>query len=87
MTDTTDPKSARIFVLPGVDRRDLCGAPVESEQVFRGAIENGVTDAVVVGLSRDGRLYIAAATADIDRAVGILMRGVSHLSTFGRFVR
>lgn len=72
--------SADVLVLPGVERRDLAGVPGESEVVLRGAIENGVTDVVVVGRDRRGELYIAGAPSDVDRTVGLLMRAVGVLS-------
>lgn len=74
-------KSARVFVLPGVERRDLAGPSVPSEDVLRGAIEKGVADVVVVGRDRAGGLYVAGASPDVDRTVGMLMRAVSMLSS------
>lgn len=71
---------ADVHVLPGVERRDI-GEKVESSKVLEAAIENGVFDAIVVGRSRDGNLYIASENADIDATVGKLMRVVSFLAS------
>lgn len=72
--------SATIVVLPGVERRDLAGNPTPSASVLRAAIDNGVTDVIVVGRDRSGELYIAGAPPDVDRTVGMLMRAVAVLS-------
>lgn len=71
---------ADVHVLPGIERRDLAGSPVSTEDVFKSAIEKGVTDVVVVGRDRKGDLYIAGAPPDVDRTVGMLMRAVNILS-------
>lgn len=76
---------ALVFVMPGVERRDLAGVEVPSEQVLQSAIDKGVTDVIVVGRSRNGDLYLAGAPPDVDRAVGILMRAASTLSTSSVF--
>jgi len=44
------------------------------------AIENGVTDVILVGTDRSGELYVAGSYEDCDKAVGVLMRGVSYIS-------
>jgi hypothetical protein len=71
---------AEIHVLPGIERRDLAGEPAPSADVLQAAIDKGITDAIVVGRSRNGSLYIAGAPPDVDKAVGVLMRAVSVLS-------
>lgn len=71
---------AEIHVLPGIERRDLCGETLSSEIVLTKAIESGVTGAIVIGLDRSGTLYIAADATDVDRVVGMLMRAVAFLS-------
>lgn len=64
---------ADVHVLPGIERRDITGPPVDSAKVLSDAIANGVTDVVVVGRDRRGKQYIAAASNDADKVVGILM--------------
>lgn len=71
---------AEIHVLPGIERRDLAGAPVPSAEVLQSAIDKGVMDVIIVGRSRDGSLFIAGAPPDVDKAVGMLMRAVSVLA-------
>lgn len=70
---------ADVHVLPGVERWDI-GETVPSNVVLTSAIENGVTDAVVVGKTRNGDLYIAAECGDADAVVGKLMRAVNVLA-------
>ena len=72
---------ADVHVLPGIERRDMVSAPTESRLVLEAAIENGITDATVVGRDRQGHLYVAGAQPDVDRTVGLLMRAVSVLSS------
>lgn len=71
---------AEVHVLPGIERRDLL-APLPAAELLQKAIENGVTDVVIVGRERDGSLYVASASSDIDRDVGMLMRAVTYLSS------
>lgn len=71
---------ADVHVLPGVERRDI-GDDVAPADVLRCAIENGVTDAIVVGKARDGSLYLAAESSDADLVVGKLMRAATFLAT------
>lgn len=66
--------------MPGVERRDLAGSPCLSSNVLQAAIDNGITDVLVVGRDRKGQLYIAGAPPDVDKSVGMLMRAVSMLS-------
>lgn len=73
-------RSAKIHVLPGVERRDLAGAPIPSVEVLQEAISNGVTDVIVIGKDRAGNLYLAGAPPDVDRSVGMLMRAVALLA-------
>lgn len=72
--------SATIIVMPGVERRDMAGAPTPSEDVLQEAIAQGIRDVVVVGRDRAGELYLAGSAPDVDRTVGLLMRAVSVLS-------
>ena len=71
---------AEVVVLPGVERRDL-DEPVPDTDVLRWAIENGVTNVIIVGRERNGQLYVASANADADRIVGQLMRAVQYLTS------
>lgn len=71
---------AEIVVLPGVERRDLAGVPLPSAEILQAAIDEGVTDAIVVGRDRQGNLYVAGAPPDVDKTVGLLMRAVTTLS-------
>lgn len=71
---------ADIHVLPGIERRDLGPSDLDAKEVLDYAIEAGVTDVVVIGTGRDGRLYVASSLGDADRAVGKMMRAVSLLS-------
>lgn len=73
-------RSAKVYVLPGVERRDLGGVRIPSTEVLQAAINNGVHDVIVVGKDRAGGLYVAGAPPDVDRAVGMLMRAVTFLS-------
>lgn len=70
-----------IHILPGIERRDLCGEGLSSDAVMSGALEKGVIDAIVIGRDRSGSFYVASAVPDIDRCVGMLMRAVTFLST------
>jgi hypothetical protein len=70
---------AGVHVLPGIERRDLLGV-LPPEQLLQKAIENGVTDVVIVGRARDGSPYVASCVADADKAVGQLMRAVTFIS-------
>lgn len=69
---------ADVHVLPGVERRDI-GDDVPSNEVLQYAIQNGVTDVIVVGKGRDGRLYLAAQCANADLVVGKLMSATHFL--------
>lgn len=73
-------RSARVIVLPGVERRDLAGSPCKSSSVLQAAIDGGVTDVIVVGRDRQGKFYLAGAPPDMDRTVGMLMRAVQFLA-------
>jgi hypothetical protein len=56
-------------------------ADMPPETVLRGAIEAGVTPAVVVGLDGDGKLYVAASLGDADEVLGLLARASTWLAT------
>jgi hypothetical protein len=70
---------AKVYVLPGVERPDLA-QDVPSRHVLERAVENGVTDVIVIGRDRTGDRYIASSSGDADRIVGALMWGVMYLS-------
>lgn len=70
-----------VVVMPGIERRDLCGSPVPDEQVLRAAIDLGIADVIVVGRRRDGSPYVAGATNDIDAAVGKLTSAIWLLTS------
>jgi hypothetical protein len=70
-----------LTIMPGVERRDLAGALVASQAVLQAAIDNGVTDVVVVGRSRDGMLYLAAESCDADRTCGLLTRAAAFIAS------
>ncbi len=72
---------AEVHVLPGIERRDLAGHAIPPAEVLQAAIDKGITDVVVVGRDRQGELYVAGAAPDADRAVGLLMRAVTYLSS------
>lgn len=72
-------RRARIYVLPGVERRDISPAPA-ARRVLEAAVEAGLSDVVLVGVDRAGVLYVAGSYHDTDRAVGVLMRGVTYIS-------
>jgi len=78
--DTDERPTAEVYVLPGIERRDL-GEDCPTPQVLQNAIDQGVTGAIVVGTGRDGQLFIAAENADVDAVVGKLMRAVTFLSS------
>lgn len=70
-----------VTVLPGVERRDLPDtAEVPSAEVLQVAIDNGVTDVVLVGRTRTGALYVAGESRDLDHVVGRLMLAVAMLT-------
>ena len=72
---------AEVITLPGVERPSLGSTRIlPTDAVFGGALENGVTEVVVVGRQRDGSLYVAAANGDAEKVVGMLMRAI-HLLT------
>lgn len=70
---------ADVHILPGIERRDL-GKDVPAPNVLGAAIENGVTDVIVIGRARDGELYLAAECHDADAVVGKLIRAVNFLA-------
>jgi hypothetical protein len=69
-----------LFVLPGVERRDL-EQDIPSVEVLQNAIDVGVSDVIVIGRERSGEFYIASAVADADRVVGRLMWAVQFLAS------
>lgn len=73
-------RSADVVVLPGIERRDLVGPQLDPAEVLSGVIEQGITDFVIVGRHRDGSLYVAGCTNDVDRVAGILFRGINFVA-------
>lgn len=71
---------SELLVMPGVERRDLVGEPVPSEEVLRAAIEKDIRDVVIVGRRRDGGLYVAGESNDADRVAGILARAMNFVA-------
>lgn len=74
------PRSAKVYALPGVERRDL-HSYVPTQRLLEKAIEKGLSDVVLVGIDRTGQLYVAGSFQDCDKATGVLMRGVSLISS------
>ncbi len=72
---------AKVFVLPGIERRDLVGEPMPAAQCLAAAIELGVTDVVIVGRQRDGSQYIAGTCPDVDKAIGVLFAAATYLAS------
>jgi len=70
---------AEIHVLPGVERRDLLGV-LPAEELLQKAIDQGITDVVIVGRDRAGNPYVASCLSDVDRAVGRLMYAATFLA-------
>ncbi len=73
-------RAAKVYVLPGVERRDMAGTVIPSEEVLRAAILKGVGDVVLVGRARNGKLYVSSSGNDVDKSCGLLMRAVGMLS-------
>jgi hypothetical protein len=71
---------AEVHVLPGVERRDLLGV-LPAEQLLAAAIEQGITDVIIVGRKRDGTPYVASGVSNVDCAIGRLMGAVTYLTT------
>ncbi len=77
---STEQKTADIVFLPGVERRDIDEVGnIDPADVLQGAVENGVTDVIVVGRRRDGSRYVASALPDTDRVLGILVDAVFYV--------
>jgi hypothetical protein len=72
---------ADIHVLPGIERRDLCGERIPATEVLVAAIDSGVTDVTIVATGRDGQPYIASDCPDMDRVAGRLVRAVNWLTS------
>lgn len=71
---------ADVHVLPGIERRDLLGV-LPSEQLLQKAIEQGITDVIIVGRDRYGQQYVASTLSDADRAVGRLYSAANFLAS------
>lgn len=78
-TALTGSETAKVVVMPGVERRDMAGAHCDSQTVLQSAIDAGVTDAIVIGRDRAGNLYVASSSQDVDKSVAMLMRAVALL--------
>ena len=73
---------AEVITMPGVERPSLGSLRIlPTEAVCAGALENGITEAIIVGRQRDGSLYVAAANGDAEKAAGMLMRAVHMLAS------
>jgi hypothetical protein len=72
-------RTAKVFVLPGVERRDLI-PKTEARDVIAGAFEDDITSVVICGIARDGSLWVRTSVGDADRAVGLLMRAVTRIA-------
>jgi hypothetical protein len=71
---------AEIHTLPGVFRPEL-EPRVEVEAVLKCALEANYRDIVFVARRLDGELAVGTSIADMDAAIGLLMRGVTDLAT------
>ena len=73
-------RSARVYVLPGIERRDLSPARTDAGRVLAAALDQGLSDVVLVGVDREGELYVAGSFRDCDKATGVMMRGVALIA-------
>lgn len=72
---------AEVYVLPGVERRDLAGPPEgDAAHILQRAIDAGITEVVIVGKNRDGEQYVVTSIGDADRAAGIMLRAATWLT-------
>lgn len=71
---------ADVLILPGVERRDLVGEDLPEAEVLQAAIDNRITDVVVIGRQRDGTQYVSSSMCDVDKAVGILFAAATWLA-------
>lgn len=70
---------AKVYVLPGVVRREIIGDVPTFDQVIERARDRGVQNVILVGKSPDGATYIDAEDNDLDRVLGRLTRAASFL--------
>lgn len=86
--DITKPQNLVLF--PGVRREtiptnfDETVAPepeLTSKKVLQGAIDRGIEDAVVVGWTPDGSLYVASECGDPDAVAGKLLRAANYFAS------
>ena len=70
-----------IIVMPGVERRDLLGPPCPVESVLSSAIEQPLSDVIVVGRLTNGNWYIAARDSNPDLTIAKLFSAATFLST------
>ncbi len=68
-----------VTLLPGITRADL-EVTIDSDAVLQGAIDAGVTDAIVIGVARDGSYYLAYSDGNRDAVVGKLFAAATKLA-------
>jgi hypothetical protein len=70
-----------VIVMPGVERRDLAGPPCPVENVLSSAIEQPLSDVIVVGRLLNGNWYIAAKESNPDITIAKLFSAATFLAT------
>ena len=78
--DEGDPLD-NVIVMPGVERRDLLGPPCPVEGVLSGALDQPLSDVIVVGRLTNGNWYIAARDSNPDITIAKLFSAATFLST------
>jgi hypothetical protein len=81
----TDAAVNRLKIAGGVEAGDAIAPAVwDDEQGARrvclAAANEGLSKAVVVGIDKDGELYVASDVRDIDAIIGLLYRGLQWLA-------
>lgn len=71
---------AEVRVLPWADRPDLFKMP-EPPHILQAAIENGLTDVIVIGRDRTGQFYVASSVGDGEKCLGMLTRASSIITS------
>lgn len=79
--DDEDDPLDNVIVMPGVERRDLMGPPCLVEGVLNGALEQPLSDVIVVGRLTNGNWYIAARDSNPDITIAKLFSAATFLST------
>lgn len=82
---------AEVVIFPGVRREILLSQPspapeklpedLTSEKVLQAAIQQGIEEVIVVGLSPDGTLYVASVVSDTDAVAGKLLRAANWMAS------